>query len=403
VNNIPNILEKHLDIDIKCIYVVPVYREQEYLPSLLESLQKCTIPINPTIFLFIVNQSENHDLSVLLNNKACIDMIRMQQNTPLLIFEHLWVNLPQKDAGVGMARKIGMDLAAQYFNKKNINGAIICLDADCKVETNYLIEIEKYFKSNPKTNGISIYFEHPLHQENQESIVKYELFLRYYTHAIAYTGHPYAFQTVGSAMACTSKAYIKQGGMNKRKAGEDFYFLQKIMYLGNFDNLTTTTVYPSSRKSERVPFGTGRSIIDHEKDENSIHAYQPFCFEDMKTLFTNLQNIYLSKTENEILEKIELLGFNVLSIRFLLENNFSKNCIQTIFNSSSFETFKNRFFQKFDLFFVMKWVHYVDKFLSKYNLELGAKEILQLKFPNKIFSNSALDLLLFYRKIDKGG
>ena len=50
--------------------------------------------------------------------------------------------LPEKEGGVGLARKIGMDLALRYFDyssdKKNI---LICLDADCAVEKNYLREI----------------------------------------------------------------------------------------------------------------------------------------------------------------------------------------------------------------------------------------------------------------------
>jgi hypothetical protein len=48
--------------------------------------------------------------------------------------------------------------------------------------------------------------------------------------------------------------------MNRRMAGEDFYFIQKLLPAGGFFNLNQTTVYPSPRSSARVPFGTGVTI-----------------------------------------------------------------------------------------------------------------------------------------------
>ena len=55
-------------------------------------------------------------------------------------------------------------------------------------------------------------------------------------------------------------AYVKQGGMNRRQAGEDFYFLQKISWLGPMTELANVIVHPSPRLSDRVPFGTGRAV-----------------------------------------------------------------------------------------------------------------------------------------------
>jgi hypothetical protein len=48
--------------------------------------------------------------------------------------------------------------------------------------------------------------------------------------------------------------------MNCRKAAEDFYFLQKLAKIDGVGSLTGTTVFPESRVSSRVPFGTGRSM-----------------------------------------------------------------------------------------------------------------------------------------------
>jgi hypothetical protein len=48
--------------------------------------------------------------------------------------------------------------------------------------------------------------------------------------------------------------------MNKRAAGEDFYFLNKLAKVGRIDYIRETCVHPSARVSTRVPFGTGKRI-----------------------------------------------------------------------------------------------------------------------------------------------
>ena len=94
----------------------------------------------------------------------------------------------------------------------------------------------------------------------QAAIERYELFLRSYTYGLRLAGSPYAFNAVGSAIACKALAYVRCGGMNCRKAGEDFYFLQKLAKTDGVEPLTGTTVFPEPRVSTRVPFGTGRSM-----------------------------------------------------------------------------------------------------------------------------------------------
>jgi len=42
--------------------------------------------------------------------------------------------------------------------------------------------------------------------------------------------------------------------MNRKQAGEDFYFIQKLMPLGGYFALNSTAIYPSPRESSRVPF-----------------------------------------------------------------------------------------------------------------------------------------------------
>ena len=71
-----------------------------------------------------------------------------------------------------------------------------------------------------------------------------------------YSNLPYSFHTIGSAFALTASAYTRQGGMNRRKAGEDFYFINKLIKGEIFGEINDTKVIPSPRISDRVPFGT---------------------------------------------------------------------------------------------------------------------------------------------------
>jgi hypothetical protein len=78
---------------------------------------------------------------------------------------------------------------------------------------------------------------------------------------LSYSGSPYAFHAIGSTIVCTAEAYVEVRGMNRRIAAEDFYFLNKLAKIGKIGTITNTTVFPSPRVSERVPFGTGRRML----------------------------------------------------------------------------------------------------------------------------------------------
>jgi hypothetical protein len=190
------------------------------------------------------------------------------------------MELPAKGGGVGLARKIGLDLALPRLDFSRQKPLLVCLDADTLVEPTYLPAITDYFRET-KAGGAAIPFSHRLAgtPEGQEAIDRYELFLRHYVLGLSLAGSPYAFHTVGSAMACTAVAYARMGGMNTRSAGEDFYFLQQLHRTAGVGQLCGTTVHPSPRPSHRVPFGTGRAVSRTLLgDAAAITFYRPECF-----------------------------------------------------------------------------------------------------------------------------
>ena len=190
-------------------------------------------------------------------------------------------NCPPKQ-GVGLARKIGLDLALPLLDYGGGDPLLVCLDADTLVQPDYLPAITRHF-ARSTAGGAAIPYRHrpAADPAGQGAIDRYELFLRAYVLGLELAGSPYAFHTVGSAMACRASAYVASGGMNRRLAGEDFYFLQQVHKTSGVAPLAGTVVHPSPRSSHRVPFGTGRAVGDMlAEGEQRLLFYQPVCFFD---------------------------------------------------------------------------------------------------------------------------
>jgi hypothetical protein len=181
---------------------------------------------------------------------------------------------------VGLARKIGLDLALSRLDFSAQVPLLISLDADTLTEPSYLPALVHHFRHTSCGGAVIPFCHRPgATPAEQGAIDRYELFLRSYVLGLALAGSPYAFHTVGSAMACTAAAYIRMGGMNRRPAAEDFYFLQHLHRTAGVEKLRGTLVFPSARPSHRVPFGTGRAITRILRENaNSVMFYRPECF-----------------------------------------------------------------------------------------------------------------------------
>jgi glycosyltransferase involved in cell wall biosynthesis len=171
--------------------------------------------------------------------------------------------IPDRDGGVGTARKIGMDAALEIIDTgANGSGVICCLDADTLVEENYLSAVRAHFEATGNPAAVVSYaHQRPVDPGLNAAICCYEIFLRSYVIGLSYALSPYAFHAIGSTIACTAEGYVRVRGMNRRTAAEDFYFLNKLAKIGEICTITNTTVFPSARISERVPFGTGRRML----------------------------------------------------------------------------------------------------------------------------------------------
>ena len=352
--------------DLSLVVVIPAHNEPDLIGT-LESLYRCERPTQAVEILIIVNASAKDAPNIHAQNQECIDeasaWIR-QHNTPHLSF-HLqhFPDLPKKHAGVGLARKIGMDEAAYrlYAAGHLDDGIIVCFDADCSCQPNFLTENARHFAENPTSSACSTYFEHPLsgplRKELYQAAAAYELHLRYYVEALRTVDFPYAYHSIGSSMSVRARNYLQQGGMNRKKAGEDFYFLQKLMISATISELNTTTVYPSPRPSQRVPFGTGRAIqqvLDGEEQTSYPYA----AFRAVGALVTQINN--LKEVPNAKPERF--LSDIPQSIRSFLEINGLHEATKEIAaNVRNATQFQKRFWQWFNGFRCMKYLNWASE------------------------------------------
>ncbi|HOP40809.1 MAG TPA: glycosyltransferase family A protein [Geobacteraceae bacterium] len=267
--------------------VIPALAESETLFATLCSLAK-----NPPdlvarfMVLVVVNNRQDAPERDKEDNRKTLEALADNNHRPTCL-SVAWVDasspgreLPARKGGVGLARKIGFDLALPLLDYTKSNPILVALDADTLVQPDYLPALVNHFRS-ASAGGAVLPFRHqhgtaPL---EHRAICRYELFLRAYVLGLSLADSPYAFHTVGSAMACTAAAYAGMGGMNTRQAAEDFYFLQHLKKTSGVTEVAGTIVHPSARPSHRVPFGTGKSIsrlLDHGEEAVLFHG--PECF-----------------------------------------------------------------------------------------------------------------------------
>jgi hypothetical protein len=191
------------------------------------------------------------------------------------------VELPAGD-GVGLARKIGFDLALPLVTASD--GFCASLDADTLIRSDYLPALFRHFASHPAGAAVLPF----CHQEGgtgeqTAAIERYELYLRGHLLGLTLAGSPYAYHSLGSALAFRCAAYLKCGGMNRRLAGEDFYLLQQLAKNGGVAQLTGTVVHPSARTSRRVPYGTGDRVSRLlEGEQTAVRCYPAACYRALK-------------------------------------------------------------------------------------------------------------------------
>jgi hypothetical protein len=404
----PEKINEAPDRETGIIIVVPAYDEPG-ITELLDSLEQCQVPECKVEVIVVINAPENASPESMENNKKTLVNIEgwkiENSNCFFRLFAFIIAQSSVTGWGVGVARKTGMDEALRRFSSiNNPDGVILNLDADCRVEKNYLLAIYLELIKRSDRSACSIYFEHPLsgtdyHENIYKYITFYELHLRYYLQGLVFSGFPYAFHTVGSALAVKALPYARAGGMNRRQAGEDFYFIQKLVPAGGYFNLNSTTIYPSPRPSSRVPFGTGVSIGKLDSGNSStLVTYNILAFNELRAFF-GLTDVFFNSNPEKLLDSFSLIPQGLKL--FLDEKEWIEKIMEIKNNTSGIHSFKKRFFGWFNMFRIVKYLNYVHSHLfEKIPVDVAATELLETRGVI-LDSKEPLDLLHYYRSLER--
>lgn len=348
---------------LRIVVVIPCHDEPNLLVT-LQSLHDTTRPPSVAVeVITVISASELDSAEVQQRNLETFQAATAWAatvNSPEFQFHILhFPHLPAKHAGVGLTRKIGMDEAIYRFRLAgNPNGILLSLDADCRCESNYLLAIAQYFAANPKLDSCSIAHRFlPAVGENasliDQAAFRIALAQDILTMGLRHCGHPYAYMTVGAAMAVRAVAYQAQAGMNRRKAGEDFDFLQKFIELGVHGDCTTTTVHPAGRISRRKPAGLGQMIAQY--CEAPDPDYLVFAWESFNALRIGLAHMRHWHAMNPTALETALENFPEGFREFMTAQAWIEKVQEMQKYTKTSEAFEKRFYRWFNS---LKTFHY---------------------------------------------
>ena len=203
------------------------------------------------------------------------------------------VNHPLPEENVGLARKLGTDIAIKLYAQNQLSTPWVHqTDADALLPHDYWKEIP--FDPNI-TGAITFPFKHDSDSKDCNSLQAcqlYEISLRHYRMCLQKSYPTYAYHTIGSTLALSIPLYCKVRGYPKRTAGEDFYLLNKLRKISDIAYLHTHPIILSPRVSTRTPFGTGQNVL--KILENNLLDYpifhQPKAFDHLNIALKHILN-----------------------------------------------------------------------------------------------------------------
>ncbi len=322
-------------------------------------------------------------------------VVSFQDGQSLLVLDRVsdGKSLPAKQ-GVGLARKLGLDIALALSWRQQLSGKpmpawLHCSDADVVFPLNYFDIAE------PKVGQVaSVYdFEHVAEPGWEVTTKLYDFRLRYYVAALAWAGSTYAFHTIGSTLAVTPQAYAIVRGMPRRSGGEDFYFLNKLAKIGTVRSLEAPRLQIAGRPSDRVPFGTGPAlskIADLDDPIRDYRLYHPRCFALLSVLLAKVKTLSQALMSKRISSDINVGTHLTERCREALDDS-QFAALQSALASLGIERFwkhlqgqsgqnlETAFNAWFDAFITLKFVHHLrDQVYPNLALSELSKEALWL-------------------------
>jgi glycosyltransferase involved in cell wall biosynthesis len=343
------------NITAPTLYIaLPVINEMDFLPEIL----RCLLIQDYKYFrVFICVNQPDEWWGIQEKRKICeanVETLRFLEKCtgiePTVIDRCTQGNgWKGKNHGIGWARKTLMEAIDKVAAARDI---ILSLDADTTFHENYFTSVAKNFSVHPDAVALAVPYYHELVGEEaaDKAILRYEIYIRYYSLNLWRIGSPYSFTALGSAMAFPVWAYRAVGGMTPKMSGEDFYFLQKLRKYGKMLFYNSQKVYPAGRFSDRVYFGTGPAMIKGKQgDWTSYPIYSYHCFDEIR-MTTGLFREFFYETRST-----PVVGF----LRDLLNEEDPFRLLRENFKDPA--TFVRACHEKFDGLRILQYLKYRSK------------------------------------------
>ena len=276
--------------DCTGVLVIPAFDEPAALVEELARLPEDLLTI------LVINNPPNKGAC----NERLFDALEFESSerfcmrhvpAPVLVVNRSTSPLPPRQ-GVGLARKIGADIALRLMANRQLPQTWIhSTDADAKLPAGYA-----HF-APPLDDPVAalVYpFVHDAPGRLGDAVQRYEIALHHYVLGLAHAGSPYAHHTIGSTLAVHPVHYAVARGFPRRAAGEDFYLINKLAKLGEVRQLASPQITVSGRASTRVPVGTGPNVarIDALQDPaQEYRYYSPLAFRALADVLRRLASL----------------------------------------------------------------------------------------------------------------
>lgn len=297
--------------------MIPACREYQLLPGCLQSLSQLPQKI---IAIVVLNEREDAPKDLREDNqqtrrwllshphrKNSTKEYQIQfPNLDILLLDHSSLGRPLgPKQGVGKARDLGMRRCIDLIKSDQVQCPWIwSTDADARFSTDYL-------QQPMDGTGVAMLPYH--HYPASPALEIYDIGLRYYALGLDWAQSPYAFPTLGSTITIHYKLYEMVNGFPDRLAAEDFYLLNKAAKFAPLRYLNRQPIQLIGRPSDRVPFGTGRGMMEIEAKGLQHNFYHPQCFQIIKEWLTILN----TADDTELLTNLDSLVPNFPGLRKL--------------------------------------------------------------------------------------
>jgi hypothetical protein len=397
----PEVQQLNLSGRYESAVVVPAHAESDEFVSILVKQQVPRDPGLRRLLILVVNERADASVEASAANRrlleSCAERATLSQNLGL---PHLTLHRLKDTSGldilsvdmcgrsfrlrakegVGRARKLGADIALLLYSKGLLKSRFLgSTDCDARLPVDYFETLERCsFEADASALLFPYAHTEPAHAQTHALMCEVEASFRHYVLGLAQAGSPYAYHSLGSALAVSLPHYARVRGFPNRQAGEDFHLLSKLAKLAPLRRLHRPRVVIETRVSHRAPFGTGpslgRALEQEASGERPRLFYDDGAFQSLKALLS----VLVEAAEQQHLEEARLaeLGEVERSEAFRIWSELQKHLTHCPSGSHRVA----RLHESFDALATLRFIHQLHR--SRGFKKRTLSETVQTEFGN---------------------